>query len=313
MCVPSASPVAWAFPVLLWLGTVSFLGVLGVPVALSPNAGLLRSNICAQISRGGAPKTASKTKGSSALGWNDGILVGDSTLCDGRLELEVQGLEWDLLDKNASSNLIKIGATPLITRKTSKQVKYEVSDFMGAIYGFSKDGYYTLYLNWGNDNAGDVTGHSTFLNMHGYLSAERYPLMKFYAAMAIMYAILGIIWALLMALNSKDLLQLQFWVGAVIMIGVVEMTVCWADLDQWNDSGNHGVRSNGLMVFAKLLTATKNTLSRLLVLVVAMGFGVVKPRLGDVKKQIGGLGLAAFVLFAIYGVVHEQSSMGGGQ
>jgi len=53
-------------------------------------------------------------------------------------------------------------------------------------------------------------------------------------------------------------------------------------------------------------------LARLLVLVVAMGFGVVKPRLGDVKKQIGLLGLVAFVLFAVYGIVHEQSSMGGG-
>jgi hypothetical protein len=55
------------------------------------------------------------------------------------------------------------------------------------------------------------------------------------------------------------------------------------------------------------LTAIKNTLARLLVLVSAMGLSVVKPRLGDVKKQIAAVGVASLLLFAIYGIIHETT------
>jgi hypothetical protein len=48
------------------------------------------------------------------------------------------------------------------------------------------------------------------------------------------------------------------------------------DLSYWNEDGD-GERSMALLVVAKLLTASKNTLSRLLVLVTAMGLSVVKP------------------------------------
>lgn len=65
-----------------------------------------------------------------------------------------------------------------------------------------------------------------------------------------------------------------------------------------------GTRSSSLMVFAKLLFASKNTLARLLVLVVSMGFGVVKPRLGPAGKQIAAVGLAYFFFAAVYGVTH---------
>lgn len=52
-----------------------------------------------------------------------------------------------------------------------------------------------------------------------------------------------------------------------------EMAVSYGDLEHWNTSGT---RSNFLMYFANLLTAGKNTMARLLVLVVSMGYGIVK-------------------------------------
>lgn len=168
------------------------------------------------------------------------------------------------------------------------------------------DGYYTLYMQW--PQGAVITGESTFLNKHGYLSADRRPLQQFYGAMGLIYMLMGIFWGLMMACRHKDLLQLQYWVGIVLVLCMLEMAFSWGDLFVWNDGGSdggQGARSQGLLIFAKLLSAVKNTLSRLLVLVTAMGLSVVKPRLGDVKKQIAAVGVASLAMFGIYGVVHE--------
>ena len=152
-------------------------------------------------------------------------------------------------------------------------------------------------------------GESTFLNKHGYLSADRRPLQQFYGAMGLLYLLMGIFWGLMMACNHKDLLTLQYWVGFVLILCMLEMAFSWGDLFVWNDGGADGglgARSRGLLVFAKLLSAVKNTLSRLLVLVTAMGLSVVKPRLGDVKKQITAVGVCSLAMFGIYGVVYVK-------
>jgi len=168
------------------------------------------------------------------------------------------------------------------------------------------DGYYTLYMRFPQSSV--IKGESTFLNKHGYLSADRRPLQQFYGAMGLLYLLMGIFWGLMMACNHKDLLTLQYWVGFVLILCMLEMAFSWGDLFVWNDGGADGglgARSRGLLVFAKLLSAVKNTLSRLLVLVTAMGLSVVKPRLGDVKKQITAVGVCSLAMFGIYGVVHE--------
>lgn len=154
-----------------------------------------------------------------------------------------------------------------------------------------------------------LKGESTFLNKHGYLSADRRPLQQFYGAMGLLYLLMGIFWGLMMACNHKDLLTLQYWVGFVLILCMLEMAFSWGDLFVWNDGGADGglgARSRGLLVFAKLLSAVKNTLSRLLVLVTAMGLSVVKPRLGDVKKQITAVGVCSLAMFGIYGVVYVK-------
>lgn len=170
-------------------------------------------------------------------------------------------------------------------------------------------GYYTLWLQSGRTRAradGEapgprITGVSTFVNRHGYLSAEYYPLMKFFGAMGLVYLGTGLVWLGLMAYYFRDLLPLQFRIAAVIGMGMVEMAISFGDLEYLN---NHGERSQFLLVLAKLLFAGKNTFARLLVLVVCMGYGTVKPRLGAAVKQIVALGCSYFFFAAAYGLTH---------
>jgi hypothetical protein len=55
---------------------------------------------------------------------------------------------------------------------------------------------------------------------------------------------------------TQDLLRVQFWIGGVVLLGMLEMSVSYGDLDYLN---KHGYRSRGLMVHIKLVEANIRT------------------------------------------------------
>lgn len=44
-------------------------------------------------------------------------------------------------------------------------------------------------------------------------------LLQFYGVMGIVYIIFGLVWLVLLACSWKDLLRIQFWIGAVVVLG----------------------------------------------------------------------------------------------
>ncbi|XP_045835266.1 transmembrane protein 87B isoform X3 [Meles meles] len=66
---------------------------------------------------------------------------------------------------------------------------------------------------------------------------------------------------------------------------------------RWN------LNAQGLLIFAELISAVKRTLARLLVIIVSLGYGIVKPRLGTVMHRVVGLGILYFIFAAIEGVM----------
>ena len=48
------------------------------------------------------------------------------------------------------------------------------------------------------------------------------------------------------------------------------------------------------IVTAEVLSCLKRTVSRMLVIIVALGYGIVKPRLGPLKQRVFGMGLLYF-------------------
>ncbi|MBO8590001.1 hypothetical protein INN88_15515, partial [Staphylococcus aureus] len=51
----------------------------------------------------------------------------------------------------------------------------------------------------------------------------------------------------------------------------------------------------GITIWAVTFTAVKKTVSRLLLLVVSMGYGVVRPTLGGITSKVALLGVIYFV------------------
>ncbi|KAM5228305.1 transmembrane protein 87B isoform 2-T2 [Ctenodactylus gundi] len=135
---------------------------------------------------------------------------------------------------------------------------------------------------------------------HGYISASDWPLMIFYMVMCIVYILYGVLWLMWSACYWKDILRIQFWIAAVIFLGMLEKAVFYTEYQNINSTG---LSTQGLLVFAELISAVKRTLARLLVIIVSLGYGIVKPRLGTVMHRVIGLGLLYFIFAAIEGVM----------
>lgn len=135
--------------------------------------------------------------------------------------------------------------------------------------------------------------HVEMKSDYGYLSAADWPLLPFYGFMCIFYVILGLIWLIMSFLQWRDLLRVQFWIGGVILLGMLEKATFYAEYQSIN---NKGVRVQGAMLFAEWISCAKRTLARMLVVIVSLGFGIVKPRLGAALHRVVGVGMLYFFL-----------------
>ncbi|XP_029962343.1 transmembrane protein 87A isoform X2 [Salarias fasciatus] len=166
-----------------------------------------------------------------------------------------------------------------------------------------KDGPYLLVVkimsskpeaNW------NITVDVVMKGSHGYISVTEWPLMIFYMVMCIVYILYALLWFIWAACYWKDLLRIQFWIAGVIFLGMVEKAVFCAEYENTNTVGSP---SPGLLIFAELVSALKRTLARLLVIIVSLGYGIVKPRLGTVMHRVVGLGVLYFAFASIEGVL----------
>ncbi|XP_066257214.1 transmembrane protein 87A [Euwallacea similis] len=164
------------------------------------------------------------------------------------------------------------------------------------LHEFTRDGVYVLGLTVQTENKDYEIGvHIEIHSDYGYLSAVDWPLLPFYGFMCIYYIILGLIWLLLSFLQWRDLLRVQFWIGGVILLGMLEKATFYAEYQSIN---NVGVEVEGAVLFAEWVSCAKRTLARMLVIIVSLGFGIVKPRLGSTLHRVVGVGILYFFLAA---------------
>ena len=46
-----------------------------------------------------------------------------------------------------------------------------------------------------------------------------WPLLGFYGAMCVVYLVYGFVWLIISAMRWRELLRVQYWIGAVIFLG----------------------------------------------------------------------------------------------
>jgi hypothetical protein len=115
------------------------------------------------------------------------------------------------------------------------------------------------------------------------------------------YAFVAIAWGALYWLYRSDILAVQNYVTAILVFLVFEMFMTWLFYDYQNRHGLN-VGAKALLVIVSILSAARNSFSFFLLLIVCMGYGVVKPTLGKTMIYVRWLAAAHFVFGVIYAV-----------
>lgn len=140
-----------------------------------------------------------------------------------------------------------------------------------------------------------------FRNAYGELPGAQIPKLPFYGAITIVYAVIGLFWAFLYFQNRTDILPVQNYVTATIIFLIAEMLMTWGYYDYMNRNGSNA-GAKALMLIVSILNAARNSLSFFLLLIVCMGYGVVKPTLGKTMIWVRWLASTHFVFGVIYAI-----------
>jgi hypothetical protein len=140
-----------------------------------------------------------------------------------------------------------------------------------------------------------------FRNSYGELPAAQIAKLPFYGGLTITYAVLGAFWAFLYVQNRSDILPVQNYITATIIFLIVEQLMTWGFYDYQNRHGNNALNKT-FMVLVAILNAGRNSLSFFLLLIVCMGYGVVKPSLGKTMVYVRFLAIGHFIFGVIYAV-----------
>nr|POF18635.1 membrane protein ptm1 [Quercus suber] len=166
-------------------------------------------------------------------------------------------------------------------------------------YLIKKTGYYCVGT-FGFNNE-DYQAVVEFREAYGELPAAQIPKLPFYAAITLVYAFLGIGWGMLYYMNRRDILPVQNYITAILVFLVIEMFMTWLFYDFQNRHGlNAGAKA--LLVVVSVLSAGRNSFSFFLLLIVCMGYGVVKETLGKTMVWVRWLAITHFVFGVLYAV-----------
>jgi hypothetical protein len=172
----------------------------------------------------------------------------------------------------------------------------------------TKTGMYNLYFIHCNPNLKElvVEGKTVWKNPTGYLPGRMAPLMNFYGFMSFAFVILGIFWFSQYARFWREVLPLQNCITLVITLGMFEMALWYFDYAEFNETG---IRPTGITIWGVTFGTVKRTVSRLIILMVSMGYGVVRPTLGGLTSKVIMLGATFFFASQVLELVENVGAI----
>nr|DAD49155.1 TPA_asm: hypothetical protein HUJ06_019092 [Nelumbo nucifera] len=168
----------------------------------------------------------------------------------------------------------------------------------------TETGMYNLYFIHCDPNLKGlvIEGKTIWKNPTGYLPGRMAPLMKFYGFMSLAFVVLGIFWFSQYARFWREILQLQNCITLVIALGMFEMTLWYFEYAEFNKTG---IRPTGITIWAVTFGTVKRTVARLIILMVSMGYGVVRPTLGGLTSKVIMLGGTFFIASEVLELVEN--------
>ncbi|XP_028763243.1 transmembrane protein 87A [Neltuma alba] len=172
----------------------------------------------------------------------------------------------------------------------------------------TKTGMYNLYFIHCDLSLKEVAveGKTVWKNPAGYLPGRMAPLKNFYGFMSLAFVLLGIYWFSQYARFWKEVFPLQNCITLVITLGMFEMALWYFDYAEFNETG---VRPTGTTIWAVTFGTIKRTVARLIILMVSMGYGVVRPTLGGLTSKVVMLGSTFFIASEVLELIENVGTI----
>jgi hypothetical protein len=123
-----------------------------------------------------------------------------------------------------------------------------------------------------------IAGTISYMNSYGYLNAEEYPMLRFYLMAFVFYLVASSLWIYQMRIKKEQVITIHYYFATLFLLTTVECTSAFIEYDLFNNSGK---RSIGFSGFNVILKSARNTLSRLVALLIALGYGLVMNKIGS--------------------------------
>ncbi|KAK0646677.1 lung seven transmembrane receptor-domain-containing protein [Cercophora newfieldiana] len=196
-----------------------------------------------------------------------------------------------ILAPNATDLSRNVILTKAIHLKDSKPINYPIT----------KTGYYCV-ITTGGGSAEKYEALVEFRNAYGELPATQIPKLPFYGGITILYALVLVFWGFLYFQHRADILAVQNYITAILIFLVIEMLMTWGFYADYLNRNGSNVGSRVLLIIVAILNAGRNSFSFFLLLIVCMGYGVVKPTLGKTMIYVRWLAIVHFVFGLVYAI-----------
>ncbi|KAL1222856.1 hypothetical protein V5N11_022160 [Cardamine amara subsp. amara] len=159
----------------------------------------------------------------------------------------------------------------------------------------TKTGFYTLYFMTCDPelDATKIRGRTVWKNPYGYLPGDDVPFTTLFASMFWAYVLLALAWFPVFVQHWKHRIQLHSHITLVIVFAMCESAFRYVEFTNVNSTG---MRNMSDTFWAVTFSSLRMTLSRLLLLFISSGYGVVKPVVGAMPWRMLLLGVICFVL-----------------
>jgi len=128
-----------------------------------------------------------------------------------------------------------------------------------------------------------VRGESIWTSVHGYLPGDLWQEFEFISVLTFLYAIILCWYGYKMHVYSDYAIPIQKWLLVTLLTGFIEVLFKAGDYWIWNEDG---IRFEPVMYVGIFAGVLKRSISRGLILMVCLGWGVVRDTLGGKMRKI---------------------------
>jgi Lung seven transmembrane receptor len=161
-----------------------------------------------------------------------------------------------------------------------------------------ESGHYVVLFANCNDYGREilVEGMSVWKSVYGYLPGELFGFMFINFTLTVVYLVLWLWYGYAMKVNYAHRIEIEKWIMLAISLGLLELIFRSLYYVQWNAKG---FRSTFIYGIGVLVSVLKQGISRCLIVMVSLGWGVVRDSRGSTMRIIVGLGTAYIIISAV--------------